>query len=162
MGKERMCFSSLRFIIAMVFYSLFFFSYNCLAEAQPEIKVVFMEDLEPLCWEENGEPMGLQPEIAQYVLSKLGIKTQYLFLPWARAQHMVENGEADLMMTMPTRTRFEFAIFGKEMTTPNYWNFFINKNNLTLLEKAKYFRKLEDLKPYLILDFIGNGGHLLI
>ena len=157
MLKQIMSFHSLYYILALALTSIVFLSQDCFAEAQPEIKVVFMEGLEPLCWEENGQPMGLQPEITQYVLSKLGIKAQYLFLPWARAQHMIENGEADLMMTMPTKSRFAFAVFGKEMTTPNYWNVFIKKNNVKLLEKAKNFQKLEDLKPYLILDFIGNG-----
>ena len=97
------------------------------AAEQPTLKIVFMEGLEPLCWEENGKPMGEQPEIAKYVIEKLGIKPVFLFLPWARAQGMVESGEADLMMTTPNKTRFGFAIFGKEMTTPNYWNVFVKK-----------------------------------
>lgn len=124
---------------------------------QPPLTIVFMEGLEPLCWEENGKPMGEQPEIAQYVLSKLNIKAKFLFLPWARAQKMVESGEADLMMTTPSKARFEFAVFGKEMTTPNYWNIFVKKSNSAVIEKARKFEKLEDLKPYSILDFIGNG-----
>ena len=121
------------------------------------LTVVFMEGLEPLCWEENGKPMGEQPEIAQYVISKLGIKAKFLFLPWARAQKMVEEGKADLMMTTPNRIRYEYAVFGKEMTTPNYWNVFIRKDNAGMMKKAKYFKKIEDLKPYTVLDFIGNG-----
>lgn len=121
------------------------------------LTIVFMEGLEPLCWEENGKPMGEQPEIAQYVLAKLGIKAKFLFLPWARAQKMVEDGEADLMMTTPNKARFAFAVFGKEMTTPNYWNIFVKKDNTAIIEKARKFEKLEDLKPYSVLDFIGNG-----
>lgn len=128
-----------------------------MAAEPPPLTVVFMEGLEPLCWEENGKPMGEQPEIAQYVINKLGIKAKILFLPWARAQAMVQSGEADLMMTTPNKQRFEYAVFGKEMTTPNYWNIFVKKEKVDLLAKAKKFEKLEDLKPYSVLDFIGNG-----
>jgi polar amino acid transport system substrate-binding protein len=127
------------------------------AVESPPLTIVFMAGLEPLCWEENGKPRGQQPEIAEYVLSKLGIKANFLFLPWARAQAMVEAGDADLMMTTPTEARFAFAVFGKEMTTPNYWNVFIKKDNAALRAKANQFTKIADLKPYKIVDFLGNG-----
>lgn len=127
------------------------------AAEQTPLTIVFAEGLEPLCWEENGKPMGEQPEIAQYVLGKLGIKATYKFLPWARAQKMIEEGDADLMMTTPNKGRFAFAIPGKEMTTPNYWNIFVQKERKDMVEKAKKFQKLDDLKPYSVLDFIGNG-----
>ena len=123
----------------------------------PPLTLVFAEGLEPLCWEENGKPVGLQPEIAQYVLAKLGIHATYRFLPWVRAQKMVERGEADLMMTTPSKARFEYAVFGKEMTTPNYWNVFVHKNKSATIEKARKFEKLDDLKGYSVLDFVGNG-----
>jgi hypothetical protein len=47
--------------------------------AQAPLTIVFAEGLEPLCWEENGKPMGEQPEIAQYVLDKLGLRARFLF-----------------------------------------------------------------------------------
>lgn len=130
---------------------------NALAAEQLPLRVVFAEGLEPLCWQESGKPMGEQPEIAQHVISKLGIKAEYIFLPWPRAQKMVEEGQADLMMTTPTKARFEFAVFGKEMTTPNYWNVFVAKNKQDMVKKAKNFKTLADLKSYSILDFNGNG-----
>lgn len=133
------------------------FSVAAFAEENPVLTVVFMEGLEPLCWEENGKQMGEQPEIAQYVISKLGIKAKFLFLPWGRAQKMVENGTADLMMTTPNRARFKYAVFGREMTTPNYWNIFIRNDNIDMIKKAKHFKKIQDLKPFTVLDFIGNG-----
>lgn len=147
----------LLFFIFIIIPAIGFSEEKKAIEEQPVLKLVFMAGLEPLCWEENGQPMGEQPEIAQYIISKLGIKAKYLFLPWARAQKMVEDGEADLMMTTPTKTRFAYAIFGKEMTTPNYWNIFVSKKKPDIIEKAKKFEKLEDLKSYSILDFLGNG-----
>ena len=127
------------------------------APEAPELTIVFAEGLEPLCWEENGRPQGLQPEIAQHVLSRLNIKARFRFLPWARAQQEVEDGRADLMMTTPNKARFEYAVFGREMTTPNYWNLFIKSDRKDLIDNARSFTSLSDLKPYTVLDFNGNG-----
>lgn len=147
----------IRILILITIITSIIFCKVSIASEIPELTVVFAEGLEPLCWEENGIAKGEQPEIAQYVIKKLGIKAKYLFLPWVRAQKMVEQGEADLMMTTPNRDRFKYALFGKEMTTPNYWNIFIYKNNISMIRKARKFKKLEDLKPYTVLDFFGNG-----
>lgn len=121
------------------------------------LTIVFAEGLEPLCWEQDGKPMGIQPEIAQYVLSKLNVDAKFVFLPWMRAQSMVKSGEADVMMTTPSKARFEFAVFGKEMTTPNSWNVFVQKKNLPVIAQAQKLVHLEDLKQFKVLDFVGNG-----
>ncbi|MFZ6751854.1 substrate-binding periplasmic protein [Undibacterium sp. Dicai25W] len=144
-------FQSLLFVAGLVFGN------PVVAAEQRPLTVVFAEGLEPLCWEEGGKAMGEQPEIAEYVLAKLGIKAKFLFLPWARAQWMIKEGTADLMMTTPTKNRFDYAVFGKEMTTPNYWNVFVRKDDSELVKKTKNFTTLDDLKPYPILDFFGNG-----
>jgi polar amino acid transport system substrate-binding protein len=148
-----------RTLIKVLAAGAFLFSGGLLTAATdaPPLTVVFAEGLEPLCWEENGKPMGEQPEIAEYVLSRLGIKARYLFLPWPRAQKLIERGDADLMMTTPSKARFELAAFGKEMTTPNYWNIFVRKGDTATIEKARAFKNLDDLKGFTILDFSGNG-----
>ena len=61
------------------------------------------------------------------------------------------------MMTTPNERRWEYCVFGKEIVVPNYWNVFVAKDNPEMIEKAKKFKKLEDLKPYTLIDFIGNG-----
>lgn len=124
---------------------------------KPTLTWVYWKDAEPLCWEDNGTPQGLEVEIAEKVLSRLGIKVNHVFYPWARAQKMVETGEADMMTTTPNDARFKYAIFGKEMTLPNYWTIYVKKGNNDLLKKAEKFTKLEDLKPYKLADFVGNG-----
>jgi len=131
-------------------------SFKASAEAKA-IKWVFWQDCQPLCWEEGGVPMGLEVEIAQKVFQGLGLSIVCEFYPWARAQKMVETGEADMMMTTPNDGRFKYAYFGKEMTLPNYWTIYVKKGRADLLKRAGSFTKLEDLKPYSLADFIGNG-----
>lgn len=136
---------------------IFVLSSTLFAVEQPTLTFVYWENAEPFCWEDNGVAKGIEVETAEKTLSALGIKVIHKFYPWARAQKMVENGEADMMMTTPSDSRFKYAIFGKEITMPNYWTIYVKKGNTELKKKAESFTKLEDLKPYRLADFNGNG-----
>ncbi len=118
---------------------------------------VYMANAEPESYEEDGIPKGVQPEIVNYLCGKLGIKVIHKFYPWARAQGIVKKGEADCMMTTPTGSRFKYAVFGKENVKPAFWNIFYNKNRADMAMKMKTLSKLDDLKQFKLLDFIGNG-----
>ncbi len=118
---------------------------------------VYMAEAEPECWERDGVAKGIQPEIVDYLCSRLGIKVVHKFYPWERAQKMVEIGKVDAMLTTPTVSRFAYCVFGKENGKPAYWNIFYQKSKTDIAEKVKKLTSLEDLKPFRILDFIGNG-----
>ncbi|MFC1523344.1 substrate-binding periplasmic protein [Thermodesulfobacteriota bacterium] len=136
---------------------IIFFSLSHPAGAEPTLTMAYMFDAEPQMWVENGVARGIEPEIAQYICDQLGIKVVHEFYPWARAQEMVKSGKADAMFTTPTAIRFQYAAFGRENMLPCYWNLFIRKGNRQLAEDIKKFTRLEDLKPYNLVDFIGNG-----
>ena len=139
---------------------LVLFSLLAFGTEKPKVTVVYMEGFEPSSWEEDGVPMGIQVDIVDYCLKQLGINPIHKFYPWARAQKLVETGEADLMVTVANNARFEYAIFGKETTHITEINLFIPKVNFELKEKAKNFKILEDLKPYKLIDYIGNGWQM--
>lgn len=143
------------FALLLVLNSIIFYG----AE-KPQVVVAYMEGAEPASWEENGVAKGLTVDIIDYCLNQLGIKAVHKFYPWTRAQKMVETGEADLMVTVANNARFEYAVFGKEITLVNKINIFIKRGNLDLKEKVMKFKKIEDLKPYEIVDYIGNGWQL--
>lgn len=117
----------------------------------------YMAKAEPESWEENGVAKGIQPEIISYLCDKLGIKVIHTFYPWARAQNMVREGRADAMLTTPTAARFKYCVFGKEMGKPSYWNIFYQKSKNDIAERVKGLTSLNDLKPFSLLDFRGNG-----
>lgn len=127
------------------------------SRAEPTLTMVYMADAAPANWLENGVAKGIEPEINQYICDRLGIKLVHEFYPWIRAQERVESGEADAYLSTPTSKRFEYAVFGKENVFPNYWNIFIRKGDTRLAQKVKSFTRLEDLKPYNLIDFLGNG-----
>ena len=127
------------------------------AAERPVITWVYMADAEPMNWQENGVAKGIEVEIVQQICDNLGITVKHEFYPWLRAQEMVKSGDADGMMTTPTLTRFEYAVFGKEMTVPEYWNLFIKKGNANIAEQIPALKSVEDLKRFRLLDFLGNG-----
>ncbi len=144
--------------ISLIIALLVSFMYGpVLATDKPVVKIVYMEDAAPISWLENNVPNGILVEISNHICSNLGLKAEHVFLPWKRSQKMIEKGKADVMLTTPTGSRFKYAVFGKESVMPNYWNVFVHQDNVELAEKVKGFTSLEGLKPYEIVDFLGNG-----
>lgn len=127
------------------------------AVERPVIKWVYMADAAPINWQENGVAKGIEVEIVQQICDNLGITVIHEFYPWKRAQEYVKSGEADGMMTTPTTTRFEYAVFGKELAVPEYWNLFIKKGNTKIAEQIPTLKSIEDLKRFRLIDFLGNG-----
>ncbi len=145
----------LNIAVCSIFLSVFFAT-NCFAE--PTLTWVYMADAAPINWiDENGKAKGAEVEIVEYICSKLGIKVEHKMYPWPRSQKMVESGKADAMMTTPNKSRFNYAIYGKENVLPCYWNIFIRKDDAKMQSAVLNFKGLVDLKPYEILDFNGNG-----
>lgn len=153
-GESGVMYKTLCFVILLL---PFLYTEAMAGEGPAVVKWVYMADAEPINWEENGIARGLEVEIVEHCLKKLNIKVVHRFLPWKRAQKMVESGEADAMMTTPTPERFKYAVFGIEHTLANYVNLFIRKSNTEMIEKARGFKKLDDLKPFKLIDYIGNG-----
>lgn len=125
--------------------------------ASPTVTWVYMADAEPINWQENGVAKGIEVEIVEHVLGNLGIKVIHEFYPWQRAQEYVARGKADAMMATPTGVRFQYAAFGKVNVVPNYWNLFFKKGDTKMAQAVTKMTKLEDLKSYKLIDFLGNG-----
>lgn len=127
------------------------------AQEPPALRFVYMENYAPFCFRENGKIVGIQPEIVDYLASQLNLRVEHALHPWNRSQAMVQWGEADAMLTTPTAERFAYALFAREETTPNFWHLFYRKNDARMASLVGSFRGLEDLKPYRLIDFLGNG-----
>lgn len=123
----------------------------------PTVRAVYMNDAYPVAWEENGKGRGIEPEIVDYCLARLGVRAEHRFVPWGRAQEEIRAGEADLIITTPTDERFTYAVFGKEKVVIQDWSLFTHKDNKEFIDKARRFTRLEDLKPYEFVDYLGNG-----
>ncbi len=121
------------------------------------IKVVYFNDFAPFSWDDKGEVHGLFKDIAQEIFSKrLGLTVENKAYPWERAQRMVIDGTADVMITTKTNERMEYAI-------PGSMNIFVlNVVAVTYeghpnLEEMKKFKIISEFKAFIVSDYIGNG-----
>lgn len=53
------------------------------------------QDYAPISFEENGQVVGISPDIIREVFKRMGYEVKLQLLPWKRVQEMVKDGEAD-------------------------------------------------------------------
>lgn len=90
---------------------LFIFLFTIsIAHAKP-IKIVFMEDYEPVSFLSpvDGKAIGIAPDIIREAFSDKGISLELVGYPWVRAQEMVKRGDADAMVTIATPERLTYT-----------------------------------------------------
>jgi len=139
------------FVFIFLFYSLNLFSTQVM-------KIVYFESFPPYSWKnEKGEMEGIFIDIANAVLGKeMGITLIHEGYPWARAQNLVKNGEADSFISVPTDIRKEYTISSTEPFLISPISIFINKYSQKY-ESIKKIKSVKDLKTFDILDYLGNG-----
>nr|WP_186443181.1 transporter substrate-binding domain-containing protein [Desulfobotulus alkaliphilus] len=122
------------------------------------MRVVYFDNFPPFSWKgENGKMQGIFIDVLDEVIQNhLGIRLYHEGLPWARAQKMVKDGNADAFVTIPTPERKSYTEVSREPVLISYMTIFTKKGHekLNALEKVN---TLDDLKEYIILDYIGNG-----
>lgn len=146
-------------ILSIFFSVLFMFvflnmSKNMYSNA---LSIVYYDSFPPYSWEDSqGVMRGLLVDISREVLKEMGIETEHKGYPWARAQNMVRNGTADAFITIATPARKEYTFTSKEPVIVGPITIFTSSINPKLSEIQK-IKKIEDLKNFKILDYIGNG-----
>lgn len=84
----------------------------------------------PYEYEENGEVKGIAVEIIQKAFKRMQQPISITVLPWARAIHKIEHGEADAIFTaFKTSERETFAEFSNEILMPQIVSLFVKKNS---------------------------------
>ena len=137
--------------------SLLFCLSSSPAFAAEKMKIVYFDSYPPRSWQQDGKMTGILVDIIDEALQqRLGIPLQHEGYPWARAQALVETGLADAFITVPTKTRRAYTEVSSEPVIQ--FNLYIatGKNNpkLPLLQKVN---TIEELKPFRIVDYFGNG-----
>jgi len=70
---------------------------------------------DPISFEENGEAVGISPDVIREAFKRMGYKVKIQLLPWKRAQEIVKDGEADgLFSAYKTPQREEVYTFPQE------------------------------------------------
>ena len=107
------------------------------------LKVVYTEWF-PYTYTENGQPNGFEIEILQSVLGELGIRAEFISLPWKRCLAHLRTGQSDLLVSMlHSPERETFTIYPEENISVSRTSFFVRTNsaisfNGDIAEMEKY------------------------
>ncbi|NAW78386.1 transporter substrate-binding domain-containing protein [Vibrio sp. V33_P6A3T137] len=126
--------------------------------AKPSMTIVYYDSFPPYSFrDENGNMAGIFIDIADQVLQEtMGIPIIHKGYPWARAQRMVELGEADAFITVATQARQEYTNVSSTPVIVGPMNLFVNPTNRNLTQ-IEHVQTTDDLSPFLILDYQGNN-----
>ncbi len=114
-------------------------------------------DWPPFSYNEGDEVDGILPRlIAEIVGKRMGIETQSVGNPWGRAQKLVEIGELDALLTVPTDQRLEYADASKSVVYEFRMQAATRDGSsvhVALGDKAS----IDDIKRFRVCDIAGNG-----
>lgn len=84
----------------------------------------------PYEYKENGEVKGIAVKIVKEGFQRIGRPIKIKLLPWARAIHMIEQGQADAIFTAyKTPERQLFADYSKEILMPQTVSLFVLRDS---------------------------------
>jgi len=127
------------------------------ALAQEEkLRVVYFEAYPPYSEGKAGTVHGLFVDVLSEVFARLQIKATHTGLPWARAQSLVETGEADAMVTLATPERLKYTVASNEAVNIAETRFYAGAHH-PRLDKLKAVTSIEAAKPFIIGSYIGSG-----
>ena len=134
-----------------------FFAMASILPAQETLSFVYFDNYPPYSWTEKEATKGLLIDMVDEVLvGKLKMKVRHEGYPWARAQKMVELGEADGFVTLLTDERLRYAQAGKEVFIESYYRAYANKAN-PRLDELRAAKSIKDLAPFSITFYLGSG-----
>ena len=136
-------------------FAIIFLSYTVPAFAQGTMKIVYANNIPPFFWESDGQMHGILTDVlTESIQTRMGIPVTHRGYPWARAQKMVKDGDADAFATVPTPERRTYAEVSGEPVVVATFTLFV-KAGSPKTEDLKNVRKTSDLKGFKI-------GHYLV
>ncbi|MBN2016523.1 MAG: transporter substrate-binding domain-containing protein [Candidatus Cloacimonetes bacterium] len=115
-------------------------------------------DYPPYCWTDaEGNAHGIYIDIINEVVrDRMGIPVVYQEHSWDVAQKLVQDGEADAFITVPTPERREYTEISNEPLVSDGCVLFTQKDNKRL-EEIQKITNLPELKDFTLLDYTGSG-----
>lgn len=113
-------------------------------EVADKSSIVIVTGQFPPLIDENRKDKGYISRLVTDAFAQVGIKTEFLFVPWGRALRMVELGrEAAVMYFDRNEQRAEFFTFSDPMLWDNWVLFHLENNDI-------HWQQLKDLSAYKI------------
>ncbi len=109
----------------------------------------------------NGQSVGIFVDVMKEIFEKrLSIKVVARNRPWKRAQLEVRDGDADVIITVPTQERLDYAQKSKSVVFPLYQSLFTYNNHPKLIE-IQNIKTIEDILRLKLkaVSNLGNSWH---
>ncbi|WP_269532570.1 ABC transporter substrate-binding protein [Chitinimonas sp. BJYL2] len=129
------------------------------AQAAILFRLAYFETYSPISFRDGSQMSGILVDIFDAVLKRrLGMTLDHEGYPWARAQTLVQSGEADAMCTVATQARLDYAQASRESVLTMPIRLFAPVDS-PLLPKLATIRSMEELRQLnpSVLSYIGNG-----
>ncbi|MCP4673083.1 MAG: transporter substrate-binding domain-containing protein [Desulfobacula sp.] len=94
--------------------------------------------------------------VTDVIQNQMGIQVSHEGYPWARAQLLVKNNEADAFVTVPTPERRKYTKISSEPIFSLAITSFTSKKNKDIND-LKNVKTFSDLKKFTLINYIGNG-----
>lgn len=128
------------------------------------MRIVFALGYPPFSWlDDMGQSEGILVDAAEQILhQRLGIPVELKIYPWKRAQQMVEFGEADAFITVPTTDRSKYTTIIQPPILPTEFRIFISATNPKRpeIEQAKTLAELKRIANISTGYLTGSGWHI--
>ena len=134
----------------------------CSSPAQPEVAILATQESPLMTEPDAGAESGVKGIVAdildEVLLRRLGIAWKGQFLPWARAQLQVKNGQADMLITIPTDERREYSLASDQPVLLQYLHVYTYRGH-PRIEAIRAISSIADIKQQglLPLSNAGNG-----
>lgn len=96
---------------------------------------IVLETYPPYTFEENGQLIGIETDIARHIFSKLVIPVKFIILPWKRAWAMLKTGDADVGMAISKKQqRWNYVYYPQQPVWHASFVFFTHQQTFATLK----------------------------
>lgn len=120
------------------------------------LHIVYADDIEPLSWKENGQLRGFLVEAADLIAKRARIPVRHEALPWARAQKMLQIGQADAFVTVRTPERQQYTVCVEQPVFTASYRVFVSRTNPRLPKIIKV-ASADELHSFKLGSYLGSG-----
>lgn len=99
------------------------------AQAAQRKLLIVGEAWAPFEFEQDGRVVGMDVDIARYILTRMDIDFEMRIMPWSRAWSMIQNGQADAAFSVSRKAeRQEFLLYPQEDMWTSEYVFFARRD----------------------------------
>ncbi len=142
--------------------SLLFLFFLALTNAQAAPLRLVTHELPPYSYaENNGSVAGLAVRPVQCALDRLGLPYNISFVPWKRAQKMVQTGDADAFFAASQSAERDAFATMSAIVAPQEWRWFLLRDNPSNPKSAE-FRSRSTVGSFVganMLDWLKANGY---